>query len=181
MLYIRAHSLSRIQSQRGFSPFKHLKGRSSTYLCVTLVFWNRSCAENKCFFLKQKLFVTDAYGLKSHHEVWPWSLTDFSFSFYSQPSSYVCLFGISDENSKSCARFGSDLPLSFFGKSLGKSSSWSGFMWDAFKQHCNLDKKHYFLTENITLYENLSCTLFSHTVLCILWCLSQAHGVMICN
>ena len=66
MLYIRAHSLSRIQSQRGFSPFKHLKGRSSTYLCVTLVFWNRSCAENKCFFLKQKLFVTDAYRLKSH-------------------------------------------------------------------------------------------------------------------
>ena len=90
--------------------------------------------------------------------------------------SYVCLFGISDESSKSRARFGSDLPLSFFGKSLSKSSSWSGFMWDAFKQHCTLDKNHYFLTENISLCENILHTFF-YVVFFVSWCLFKTDTI----
>ena len=68
-----------------------------------------------------------------------------------------------------------DLPLSFFSKTLAKSSSWSGFMWaDAFKQRCTFDKKHFISWQKISLYMKICRPpLWLWSFVFGLWCLTR--------
>ena len=76
-----------------------------------------------------------------------------SYVFHTKTNFFFRLIKI---NSKKILKVGCTLCLiclcHFSGKVLVKSSPWSRFIWDAFKQDCNWDKNHHLLIENIWLF-----------------------------